>query len=75
MKSILVLAAGLLVAASASAAEPQKPVVLAAADLQASAPATIKAAQPAGRAVAKKAAADTRFDNYNLETFGCCGLK
>jgi len=74
MKSILVLAAGLLVAASASAAEPQKPVVLAAADLQASAPAVIKAAQPARRAAARKAA-DARFDNYSLETYGCCGLK
>jgi len=67
MKSIIALAGSLLIAASAFAAEPQKPIQIAA-----STPAMTKSAQ---RAPAKRLVADTRFDNYALESMGCCGLK
>jgi hypothetical protein len=67
MKSIIALAGSFLIAASAFAAEPQKPLQLAA-----NGAAVVKTAQ---RAPAKNATGDSRFDNYALESMGCCGLK
>lgn len=66
-KFFSVLAACVFLAGSAYAAEPQtKPIKTASVSMD-------KAVQPsAARKVSRTS--DSRFGNYSLESFGCCGL-
>jgi hypothetical protein len=62
-KFFSVLAASVLLAGSAYAAAPQTKTASVSTD---------KAAQPVRKAA--KTSEDSRFGNYSLESFSCCGL-
>jgi hypothetical protein len=76
MKKLIALVGIALIAGSAAAADSQK-IVIAKVEVQKTVIAKAEVKAPVKRvatASTQKPQDDSRFDNYQLEAFACCGL-